>query len=167
MRRHDSLDISDIERLAPERLVISPGPGTPGPGRYLSGRYPLFCRQAAYFWRLPGALGHRTGIRRQHCRARNVMQGKPLLFATLVKVVFSGLTRPLTVTRYRSLVIDAASVPSCWAVTAWNRHEGKPDEIMAIHHTSCPLEGVQFHSESILSQQGHRSLANFLAANIV
>ncbi len=73
-----------------------------------------------------------------------------------------GAQQPLTVTRYHSLIIDAASVPSCLAVTAWSQRKGEPDEIMAIRHSSLPLEGVQFHPESIMSEQGHSLLANFL-----
>lgn len=95
-------------------------------------------------------------------RARQVMHGKTSAIAHSNTGVFAGLAQPLTVTRYHSLIIDAASLPDCFEVTAWSEHEGKRDEIMGIRHRSLPLEGVQFHPESILSQQGHQLLDNFL-----
>ncbi|WMQ74143.1 MAG: Aminodeoxychorismate synthase component 2 [Sodalis sp.] len=162
VRRHDSLDIADIERLAPAHLVISPGPGTPDQAgislaaiRHFAGKLPI----------LGVCLGHQAiaqAFGASVVRARNVMHGKTSAIRHDGQGVFSGLSQPLTVTRYHSLVIDAANVPSCLAVTAWSQHEGEPDEIMAIRHRSLPLEGVQFHPESIMSEQGHRLLANFL-----
>ncbi|MGL9723798.1 aminodeoxychorismate synthase component II [Sodalis sp. (in: enterobacteria)] len=162
VRRHDSLDIADIERLAPARLVISPGPGTPDQAgislaaiRHFAGKLPI----------LGVCLGHQAiaqAFGARIVRARNVMHGKTSVIRHDGQGVFAGLAQPLTVTRYHSLVIDAASVPSCLAVTARSQREGEPDEIMAIRHRSLPLEGVQFHPESIMSEQGHRLLANFL-----
>lgn len=162
VRRHDSLDIADIERLAPARLVISPGPGTPDQAgislaaiRHFAGKLPI----------LGVCLGHQAiaqAFGARIVRARNVMHGKTSVIRHDGQGVFAGLAQPLTVTRYHSLVIDAASMPSCLAVTAWSQREGEPDEIMAICHRSLPLEGVQFHPESIMSEQGHRLLANFL-----
>lgn len=162
VRRHDSLDIADIERLVPARLVISPGPGTPDQAgislaaiRHFAGKLPI----------LGVCLGHQAiaqAFGARIVRARNVMHGKTSVIRHDGQGVFAGLAQPLTVTRYHSLVIDAASVPSCLAVTAWSQRGGEPDEIMAIRHRSLPLEGVQFHPESIMSEQGHRLLANFL-----
>lgn len=132
VRRHDSLDIADIERLAPARLVISPGPGTPDQAgislaaiRHFAGKLPI----------LGVCLGHQAiaqAFGARIVRARKVMHGKTSVIRHDGQGVFAGLTQPLTVTRYHSLVIDAASVPSCLAVTAWSQREGKPDEIMAI-----------------------------------
>jgi para-aminobenzoate synthetase component 2 len=76
--------------------------------------------------------------------------------------VFSGLNNPLTVTRYHSLVLDANTLPDCFEVTAWSQRNGERDEIMGIRHRTLALEGVQFHPESILSEQGHLLLNNFL-----
>ncbi|MCR3755431.1 MAG: aminodeoxychorismate synthase subunit 2 [Sodalis sp. Psp] len=162
VRRHDSLDIEDIERLAPERLVISPGPGTPDEAgislaaiRHFSGKLPI----------LGVCLGHQaigqTFGAHITC-ARQIMHGKTSVICHDGQGIFTGLAQPLTVTRYHSLVIDATSIPSCLVVTAWSQHAGARDEIMSIRHRFLPLEGVQFHPESIMSEQGHQLLANFL-----
>ncbi|BAE75577.1 Aminodeoxychorismate synthase component 2 [Sodalis glossinidius str. 'morsitans'] len=162
VRRHDSLDLADIERLAPARLVISPGPGNPDEAgisltaiRHFAGRLPILGICLGH-----QAIGQAFGAR--IVRARRVMHGKTSVIRHDGQGVFAGLAQPLTVTRYHSLIIDAASVPSCLAVTAWSQREGELDEIMAIRHRSLPLEGVQFHPESIMSEQGHYLLANFL-----
>ncbi|MGL9769222.1 MAG: aminodeoxychorismate synthase component II [Sodalis sp. (in: enterobacteria)] len=162
VRRHDSLNLTDIERLAPTQIVISPGPGNPDEAgislaaiRHFAGKVPI----------LGVCLGHQAigqvfGAR--VVRARLVMHGKTSVIRHDGQGVFAGLAEALTVTRYHSLIIDPASVPSCLAVTAWSQCEGQPDEIMAIRHRSLPLEGVQFHPESIMSEQGHSLLVNFL-----
>lgn len=162
VRRHDSLDLADIERLAPARLVISPGPGNPAEAgislaaiRHFAGKLPILGVCLGH-----QAIGQAFGAR--IVRARRVMHGKTSVIRHDGQGVFAGLAQPLTVTRYHSLIIDAASVPTCLAVTAWSQREGEPDEIMAIRHRSLPLEGVQFHPESIMSEQGHSLLANFL-----
>ncbi|WP_074013737.1 aminodeoxychorismate synthase component II [Candidatus Sodalis sp. SoCistrobi] len=162
VRRHDSLDLADIERLAPARLVISPGPGNPDEAgislaaiRHFAGKLPILGVCLGH-----QAIGQAFGAR--IVRARRVMHGKTSVIRHDGQGVFAGLAQPLTVTRYHSLIIDAASVPACLAVTAWSQREGEQDEIMAIRHRSLPLEGVQFHPESIMSEQGHSFLANFL-----
>lgn len=152
VRRHDSLDIADIERLAPARLVISPGPGPPDQAgislaaiRHFAGKLPI----------LGVCMGHQAieqAFGARIVRARRVMHGKTSVIRHDGQGVFAGLAQPLTVTRYHSLVIDTTSVPSCLAVTAWSQREGEPDKIMAIRHRSLPLEGVQFHPESIISE---------------
>lgn len=163
VRRHDSLQLSDIEAMAPERLVISPGPGTPDDAgismaaiAYFAGRMPI----------LGVCLGHQAMAQifgARIIRARAVMHGKTSGIEHDGRGVFSGLNVPLTVTRYHSLVIEPGSMPDCLDVSAWSLRDGAHDEIMGIRHRSLPLEGVQFHPESILSEQGHRLLANFLA----
>lgn len=95
-------------------------------------------------------------------RARQVMHGKTSVIQHTGSGVFSGLALPLTVTRYHSLVIDPTSLPAEFDVTAWTERDGERDEIMGIRHRTLPLEGVQFHPESILSEQGHQLLQNFL-----
>ncbi|MFN6885071.1 glutamine amidotransferase-related protein, partial [Proteus mirabilis] len=95
-------------------------------------------------------------------RAREVMHGKNSLIHHNQQGVFKGLNRPLSVTRYHSLVIDATTLPVPFEVTAWSQHDGNVDEIMGIRHRTLPIEGVQFHPESILSEQGHELLNNFL-----
>lgn len=162
VRRHDSLDIKDIERLAPERLVISPGPGTPDEAgislaaiRYFAGKLPILGVCLGH-----QAIGQTFGAR--IIRARQIMHGKTSAIYHDGQGVFTGLTQPLTVTRYHSLVIDTDSVPSCLVVTSWSQRAGTRDEIMSIRHSSLPLEGIQFHPESIMSEQGLQLLENFL-----
>ncbi|NDL64496.1 aminodeoxychorismate synthase component II [Acerihabitans arboris] len=160
--RHDRLQLADIERMAPDRLVISPGPGTPDDAgislaaiHHFAGKIPI----------LGVCLGHQAIA--QACgarivRAAQVMHGKTSAITHDGRGVFAGLDVPLTVTRYHSLVVERASVPDCLEVTAWSLRDGAYDEIMGIRHRTLPLEGVQFHPESVLSEQGHQLLANFL-----
>lgn len=162
VKRNDELTLREIERLAPERLVISPGPCTPDEAgislaaiRHFADKLPILGVCLGH-----QAMGQAFGAR--VVRARQVMHGKTSEIAHSDTGVFAGLAQPLTVTRYHSLIIDAASLPDCFEVTAWSEHEGKRDEIMGIRHRALPLEGVQFHPESILSQQGHQLLDNFL-----
>ncbi len=162
VKRNDELTLREIERLAPERLVISPGPCTPDEAgislaaiRHFADKLPILGVCLGH-----QAMGQAFGAR--VVRARQVMHGKTSEIAHSDTGVFAGLAQPLTVTRYHSLIIDAASLPDCFEITAWSEHEGKRDEIMGIRHRALPLEGVQFHPESILSQQGHQLLDNFL-----
>ncbi|WP_413721564.1 aminodeoxychorismate synthase component II [Sodalis sp. RH24] len=161
--RHDRLQLADIERMAPRQLVISPGPGTPDEAgislaaiRHFAGRIPI----------LGVCLGHQAiaqAFGARIVRANQVMHGKTSAIIHDGRGVFAGLALPLTVTRYHSLVIDRAGLPDCLEATAWSLRDGARDEIMGIRHRTLPLEGVQFHPESVLSEQGHQLLANFLA----
>ncbi|UYA62159.1 aminodeoxychorismate synthase component II [Pectobacterium colocasium] len=162
VKRNDELTLREIERLAPERLVISPGPCTPDEAgislaaiRHFADKLPILGVCLGH-----QAMGQAFGAR--VVRARQVMHGKTSAIAHSNTGVFTGLALPLKVTRYHSLIIDSSSLPDCFEVTAWSEHEGQRDEIMGIRHRSLPLEGVQFHPESILSQQGHQLLDNFL-----
>ncbi len=162
VKRNDELTLREIEQLAPERLVISPGPCTPDEAgislaaiRHFADKLPILGVCLGH-----QAMGQAFGAR--VVRARQVMHGKTSAIAHSDTGVFAGLALPLTVTRYHSLIIDSASLPDCFEITAWSEHEGKRDEIMGIRHRALPLEGVQFHPESILSQQGHQILDNFL-----
>ncbi|MFP1744032.1 aminodeoxychorismate synthase component II [Lonsdalea quercina] len=163
VKRNDELSLEAIERLSPQHLVISPGPCTPNEAgislqaiRHFAGRLPI----------LGVCLGHQAlgqAFGAQVVRAREVMHGKTSLIRHRDVGVFTGLAQPLTVTRYHSLIVDSASLPDCFEITAWTENSaGTLDEIMGIRHRSLPLEGVQFHPESILSQQGHELLRNFL-----
>jgi len=159
VRRNDVISLADIDSLSPEKIVISPGPCTPDESgvsldviRHYAGKLPL----------LGVCLGHQAigqvfGAR--IVRAQKVMHGKTSPVTHAGKGVFQGLNNPLTVTRYHSLVIEPASLPDCFEVTAWSDSQ----EIMGIRHRQWDLEGVQFHPESILSEQGHELLANFLS----
>jgi len=159
VRRNDVITLADIDSLSPDKIVISPGPCTPDESgvsldviRHYAGKLPL----------LGVCLGHQAigqvfGAR--IVRAQKVMHGKTSPVTHTGKGVFQGLNNPLTVTRYHSLVIEPASLPDCFEVTAWSDSQ----EIMGIRHRQWDLEGVQFHPESILSEQGHELLANFLS----
>lgn len=162
VKRNDELQLADIERLAPQRLVISPGPCTPNEAgislaaiRHFAGKLPI----------LGVCLGHQAlgqAFGAKVVRAREVMHGKTSAIRHLDSGVFRGLNNPLTVTRYHSLVLEAATLSACFDVTAWSERDGVRDEIMGIRHRQLALEGVQFHPESILSEQGHQLLDNFL-----
>ena len=161
--RNDQLTIDDIAAKAPEHLVISPGPCTPNEAgismaaiRHFAGKIPL----------LGVCLGHQSigQVFGGHViRAHDVMHGKTSPIHHTNSGVFTGLEKPLSATRYHSLVVDKNRLPDCLEITAWTCDEqGNMDEIMGLKHKKLPVEGVQFHPESILTQQGHDLLKNFL-----
>lgn len=161
--RNDEITLEEIEALRPERLVISPGPCTPDQAgismaaiRHFAGRLPI----------LGICLGHQS-IGQVYggriVRAGRVMHGKVSPVFHKDTGVFRGLNNPLQATRYHSLVIDKDTLPDCLEVTAWTSNEdGSMEEIMGVRHRSLPIEGVQFHPESIMTEQGHELLRNFL-----
>ncbi|MGB0733179.1 MAG: aminodeoxychorismate/anthranilate synthase component II [Pontibacterium sp.] len=161
--RNDEITIEEIEAKAPTHLVVSPGPCTPNEAgislaalKHFAGKLPIFgiC------------LGHQSmgqAFGGNVVRAREVMHGKTSPVYHNNTGVFEGLNNPVEVTRYHSLVVDKDSLPDCFELTAWTQHEdGSVDEIMGIRHKELDVEGVQFHPESILTEQGHDLLANFL-----
>ena len=161
--RNDQITIAGIEQMAPERIVVSPGPCTPNEAgismpviEHFAGKIPL----------LGVCLGHQSigqVFGGKVIRARQVMHGKTSPIHHANKGVFTGLNNPLTATRYHSLIIERASLPDCLEITAWTQHEdGSMDEIMGVRHKTLAVEGVQFHPESILTEQGHELLKNFL-----
>ena len=161
--RNDELTVAEIEALNPERIVVSPGPCTPNEAGV---SVPVLKRFAGKLPILGICLGHQSigqAFGGDVVRARQVMHGKtsPVYHEGLG--VFAGLNNPLTMTRYHSLVISRDTLPDCLELTAWTQHEdGSVDEIMGVRHREYMIEGVQFHPESILSEQGHEMLANFL-----
>ena len=160
--RNDEIDLAGITKLAPQHLVISPGPCTPTEAgvsveaiKAFAGKIPI----------LGVCLGHQSigqafGGRIVHARA--VMHGKTSPIHHASTGVFSDLPNPFEATRYHSLVIERESLPDCLDVTAWTRHDGEIDEIMGVRHRELAIQGVQFHPESILTEHGHRMLQNFL-----
>jgi len=161
--RNDRITVEEIEQLAPERIVISPGPCTPNEAgvsipviRHFAGRVPL----------LGVCLGHQSigqafGGRVVH--AREVMHGKTSPIRHADAGLFRGLENPFEATRYHSLVVERESLPDCLEITAWTElPDGGIDEIMGMRHRELPIEGVQFHPESILTRHGHDLLRNFL-----
>ncbi len=161
--RNDEISIAEIEAMAPERLVISPGPCTPNEAgisleaiNHFAGKLPI----------LGICLGHQSigqAFGGNIIRAKRVMHGKTSLVHHIDSGVFEGLSNPFVATRYHSLVIDQASLPDCLEITAWTENEdGSMEEIMGVRHKTLDIQGVQFHPESILTQHGHDLLANFL-----
>ena len=158
VRRNDDITLDDIARLSPAKIVISPGPCTPDESgisleviRRYAGKTPI----------LGVCLGHQAIAQvfgATIVRAANVMHGKTSPVTHTGTGVFAGLNNPLTVTRYHSLVIDPPTLPAEFEITALS----ETGEIMGIRHREWDLEGVQFHPESILSEQGHQLLENFL-----
>ena len=164
VRRNDDISLAEITTLAPEYLVISPGPCTPNEAgislqaiEHFAGKIPI----------LGVCLGHQAiaqAFGARVVRAKEVMHGKNSLIQHNNRSVFQGLNNPLSVTRYHSLVVAADTLTDDFIVTAWTQTaEGQMDEIMGMMHRSLPLHSVQFHPEAILTEQGHQLLANFLA----
>ena len=163
VHRNDEITLADIERMAPERIVLSPGPCTPNEAGVCVAVVERFGPQVPI---LGICLGHQSigqaygGTVR---RAREVMHGKISAIHHAGRGVFRGLPPAFDATRYHSLVV--ADVPDCLEVTAWTeRGDGGRDEVMGLKHREHPVEGVQFHPESIKTPQGHRLLGNFLNA---
>jgi len=156
--RNDALTLEQIAAWRPERIVLSPGPCTPSEAGIC---VPLIQRFAGKVPILGVCLGHQAigqAFGGRIIRAKRVMHGKLSAVTHDRAGVFSGLQSPLTATRYHSLVIERASLPACLQVTA----ESDDGEIMGVRHREAALEGVQFHPEAILTEQGHELLANFL-----
>lgn len=156
--RNDQITLERMEQLAPARIVISPGPCTPSEAgisvaaiKQFAGRIPI----------LGVCLGHQSigqafGGRIVH--AKEIMHGKTSMIHHDDSGVFFGLPNPFEATRYHSLVVERHSLPSCLEISAWTDDE----EIMGLRHKEYPIEGVQFHPESILTRNGHDLLRNFL-----
>lgn len=162
VKRNDEIGLKEIEKMMPSHLVISPGPCTPDEAGISLEAIQRFAGEIPI---LGVCLGHQAigqAFGASVIRAREVMHGKNSLIHHNQQGGFKGLNRPLSVTRYHSLVIDATTLPVPFEVTAWSQHDGNVDEIMGIRHRTLPIEGVQFHPESILSEQGHELLNNFL-----
>jgi anthranilate synthase component 2 len=161
--RNDELSVAEAAALNPDRVVISPGPCTPNEAgisvpliQSLAGKVPI----------LGVCLGHQSigqAFGGRIVKARSVMHGKTSPVHHAGQGVFAGLPEPFHATRYHSLVIEWASLPQDLEVTAWTQTEdGARDEIMGVRHRRLPVQGVQFHPESILTEHGHALLRNFL-----
>ncbi|MCQ4163933.1 anthranilate synthase component II [Tahibacter harae] len=163
--RNDEWSVDQVAAAAPSHVVISPGPCTPNEAGVslelldrLAGRLPIF----------GVCLGHQAigqAFGGKVVRARQIMHGKTSLIHHTGQGVFRNLPNPFEATRYHSLVVEKDSLPDCLEVTAWTQNpDGSIDEIMGLRHRTLPVEGVQFHPESILTQHGRELLGNFLAA---
>ena len=163
--RNDQITVEAIEALQPSHIILSPGPGFPENAgicetvlEKLQGKMPI----------LGVCLGHQAIAQvfgGRVVRAAQVMHGKTSQIRHDDQGVFSGLRNPLTVTRYHSLIVEAATLPADLEVTAWSLPDERNlvSEIMGVRHRQLPIVGVQFHPESILSEQGMELLANFVA----
>ena len=162
VRRNDEITIADIEAMAPQKIVISPGPCTPNEAgvsldtvAYFAGKIPL----------LGICLGHQSigqSFGGDIVRAKEVMHGKTSMIHHNGSGVFTELANPFEATRYHSLVVAPQTLPDCLEVTAWTEEDGEVDAIMGLRHRELDVEGVQFHPESILTEHGHQLLNNFL-----
>ena len=163
VHRNDQISLPEIEALNPDRLMISPGPCTPNEAgisiaaiQHFAGKLPI----------LGVCLGHQSigqAFGGKVVRARQVMHGKTSPIYHSGVGIFRNLPSPYTATRYHSLPVALHSLPHCLEMTAWTCHEdGSVDEVMGMRHKTLPIEGVQYHPESILSEHGHALLENFL-----
>jgi anthranilate synthase component 2 len=161
--RNDQITVEQIASLAPDRIVISPGPCTPNEAGvsvetilHFGGVIPI----------LGVCLGHQSigqAYGGRIVRANRIMHGKTSLIHHTGQGVFAGLPSPFEATRYHSLVIERESLPDCLEITAWTQTpDGELEEIMGVRHREFPIEGVQFHPESIVTEGGHLLLQNFL-----
>ena len=160
--RNDQITLEEADRMAPERIVISPGPGDPQNPRYFGVCSDILKKLSPRVPTLGVCLGHQGIIATyggRVVRAGNVVHGKPCTIEHDGKSIFKGIESPLVATRYHSLVGEKATIPKCLEVTALALDDG---EIMGIRHREYPIEGVQFHPESILTVSGKRMITNFL-----
>jgi len=162
VRRNDAITLEGVEKLAPDAIVVSPGPCTP---KEAGLSVPLIQRFASRIPTLGVCLGHQAigaALGGRIVRAPRIMHGKTSPIHHAGEGVFHGLPEPFEATRYHSLVIDPATLPAELETTAWTDDEGV-QTIMGVRHRSWPLEGVQFHPESILTTCGKQLLENFLS----
>ena len=161
--RNDEISVADIRALAPQQIVISPGPCTPNEAGISMAVIEAFAGVVPI---LGICLGHQCigqVFGGKVVRARKVMHGKTSAIHHRGEGVFRGLSEPFEATRYHSLVVEKESLPACLEITAWTCTEaGEIDEIMGLRHRELAIEGVQFHPESILTAHGHDLLRNFL-----
>ena len=158
VKRNDEITLSEIEVLNPDFLMISPGPCSPNEAgisleaiEYFAGKIPIF----------GVCLGHQSigqAFGGNVIRADKLMHGKTSEMHHDGRTIFKGLDDPFTATRYHSLIVEKSSLPDCFEISAWTAE----DEIMAIRHKSLPIEGVQFHPESIMTSYGKEMLKNFI-----
>lgn len=162
VRRNDQVTVEEVRQMRPERIVISPGPCTPQEAgisielfRQLSGEFPI----------LGVCLGHQalgSAFGGNVVRARHVMHGKTSQVKHDGRTIFKELKSPFTATRYHSLIVEEKSLPSELEVSAWSTEQDGSRTIMGLRHKKFPVEGVQFHPESVLTAEGKSLIRNFL-----
>jgi anthranilate synthase/aminodeoxychorismate synthase-like glutamine amidotransferase len=162
VRRNDEISVGEIEAMEPERIVVSPGPCTPQDAgisieliRHFAGKVPV----------LGVCLGHQAlgaAFGGEVVRAKNLMHGKTSRVEHDGKTIFRALDSPMTATRYHSLIVSAKGLPDELEVSAWTRDQDGTRLIMGLRHKRFPVEGVQFHPESVLTSEGKKLVENFL-----
>ncbi|MCR9276577.1 MAG: aminodeoxychorismate/anthranilate synthase component II [Pseudomonadaceae bacterium] len=163
--RNDEISLDEISRLAPDKIVISPGPCSPSEAGI---SVPCVERFAGEIPILGICLGHQSigqAFGGEVLRATDIMHGKTSPIHHEGKGVFADLPSPFQATRYHSLIVGAANLPDCFEVTAWTEKDGERDEIMGMRHRTLDVEGVQFHPESLFTEVGKQLLGNFLNAH--
>ena len=163
VRRNDEVTVDEVEAMKPERILLSPGPCTPGEAGIL---VPLIRQMAGKVPILGVCLGHQAigeAFGGKVVRAEHLMHGKTSSVNHDGKGVFAGLPTPLTCTRYHSLIVEESSLPGDLAVTARTPEKDGGSVIMGLRHRTLPVEGVQFHPESVLTEGGREMIRNFMA----
>ena len=162
VHRNDEITLAEIEARAPEKIVISPGPCTPNEAGISMEVVKRFGPQTPLLGICLGFQSIGQVFGGDVVRAREVMHGTTSMIHHNGLGVFAGLPQPFEATRYHSLIVAKDSLPDCLEITAWTELDGKLDEIMGLRHREFPIEGVQFHPESIFTAAGHDLLQNFL-----
>jgi anthranilate synthase/aminodeoxychorismate synthase-like glutamine amidotransferase len=163
VRRNDEVTVEEVEAMKPERILLSPGPCTPGEAGIL---VPLIRQMAGKAPILGVCLGHQAigeAFGGKVVRAEHLMHGKTSSVNHDGKGIFAGLPTPLTCTRYHSLIVEETSLPGDLAVTARTPEKDGGSVIMGLRHKTLPVEGVQFHPESVLTEGGREMIRNFMA----
>lgn len=165
VRRNDQISIEEVAKLRPERILISPGPCTPGEAgisieliRHFAGKIPL----------LGVCLGHQAigeAFGGKVIRARHLMHGKTSAILHNNSGVFQGLPMPMTATRYHSLIVEESTLPQDLTVSAWTTEKDGSRTIMGLRHRRLPIEGVQFHPESVLTEAGEKLIENWMKSS--
>jgi anthranilate synthase/aminodeoxychorismate synthase-like glutamine amidotransferase len=164
VRRNDQVTVAEADAMQPERIVVSPGPCTPGEAgisvaliRHFAGKVPV----------LGVCLGHQAigeAFGGRVVRAAHIMHGKTSAVVHDNKTIFQGLPMPMNATRYHSLIVEENNLPAELEVSAWTTEKDGSRTIMGLRHKQCDVEGVQFHPESVLTEQGKTLVRNFLAS---
>ncbi|MFZ3264322.1 MAG: aminodeoxychorismate/anthranilate synthase component II [Terriglobales bacterium] len=166
VRRNDEVSVGEIEAMRPERIVVSPGPCTPQDAGISIELIRHFAGRASYQVPVLGVcLGHQAigaAFGGEVVRAKNLMHGKTSAVEHDGRTIFRGLDSPMTATRYHSLIVREEGLPRDLEVSAWTRDQDGTRVIMGLRHRKFPVEGVQFHPESVLTSAGKQMIANFL-----